>query len=81
MLKFNSEKKREEKVLTFGDVEDDQLFLDYSGCLCQKITNSRVSQITDSSGQLFGYTRTFEDGAPIRKIFTDIKSITEVLDD
>jgi len=48
---FEKQNKKE-KQLTIADVEDDQFFVCSVGYLCQKISNSSYTSITDENGLL-----------------------------
>lgn len=49
-MKFIYEQE-EDKVPTFGQVQDDQFFLDIDGYLCQKINFSAYCTIANSKGE------------------------------
>ena len=74
-MKFIYEKGQENKQLTFGDVENDQLFISQGGYLCQKTDGCRYTSIANESGTLESHTWNGESVTPIQKIFTEITGI------
>jgi len=50
-MKFILEKNQETNLPSLKDVEDNQFFVNLTGCLCQKTTNKSFVVIADSKGQ------------------------------
>jgi hypothetical protein len=54
-MKFIYEQE-EDKTSTFGQVQDNQFFVDIDGDLCQKISSSSYCTIANSNGQPYATT-------------------------
>jgi hypothetical protein len=50
-MKFILQENQETKLPSLKDVEDNQFFVDLTGCLCQKTTDRSFVVITHSNGQ------------------------------
>lgn len=76
MIKFITENQEEAKVLTFGQVEIDQFFVDSGGWLCQKVGVSSFNTIADDGGNpAADYYKNIATDKVIQKIFPIITKI------
>jgi hypothetical protein len=50
-MKFILEENQETNLLSLKDVEENQFFVDLTGCLCQKTTDRSFVVIAHSNGQ------------------------------
>lgn len=74
MIKFITEENNR-KRLTFGDVKNNQFFVDYEGDLCQKINEGRYHVLADERGypRAISYTEIPTRG--IRRILPHVTKI------
>ena len=64
------------KTLCFGDVKEDQLFVEMNGCLCQKHNSDSYSTIANESGSLYAtYETDVKSTEGIERIIEDLVSI------
>lgn len=64
------------KQPTFRDVQVNQFFVDISGCLCQKETDTSCFTMTNSEGELScWYSSTVDPDMPISRILPEVLKI------
>ena len=73
-IKFITESETTGKV-TFGQVEEDQMFINLGGCLCQKVDNDWYNIIADSNGQPYSDRCNALDETLIQKILPKVTKI------
>ena len=75
-MKFIIEEK-EVKKSTFGQVAENQFFVNKDGCLCQKVTNKAYHILANSTGK--PYASFTEEGVPSeREIQRICETITKI---
>jgi len=67
--------ENQDKHLTIADVEDNQFFVCEVGYLCQKVSNSLYTTITDEDGLLSCEIFDCDSDYPIKRILPKIAKI------
>jgi hypothetical protein len=73
MIKFIFE-SGDSKELSFGDVDQDQFFINDEGFLCQKINYRKYNVLANGAGEPYCFTVEFED-VIVRKILPRVIKI------
>jgi hypothetical protein len=76
MITFITEEQKPERPPVFGDVDENQFFIDSDGWLCQKMSETSYNTIADDEGKPQADTAILRDwSSPIRSILPKVSKI------
>jgi len=76
MITFITEKQKPERPPVFGDVCENQFFIDIDGWLCQKMTETGYNTIADDEGNpLADSAKSRSWDTPIRSVLPNVTKI------